>query len=395
MSRLPLEGFTVVAIEQAVAGPIASRHLADLGARVIKVERPEGGDFARDYDHVVKGMASHFVWANRNKESLALDIKSEEGREVLESLLSRADVFLQNLGPGAAERAGLSAAQLVARYPRLVACDMSGFGVGGPYAEKRAYDLIVQAETGSIAITGTPGAPAKPGVAVADIGAGMYAYSTILAALLDRERTGKGRAIQISMFDANIEWMNYSLYFVGYGGGDHVPHGVGTQAISPYGAYPTRDGKKVVVGVQNEREWRRLGEQVLDRPDLVVDPSLNSNGKRVAQRERVDRECAAAFAEMSLEQALELLDAAGIANGLLRSVPEVLEHPQLEARGRWREIDSPVGPLRALLPPPIVDGWEPRMDPVPALGEQTAPILAELGYAPDVVAGMQARGVAG
>ncbi len=377
---LPLEGTVVVAMEQAVAAPFATRHLADLGARVIKIERPGVGDFARDYDDHVKGMATYFVWLNRGKESVALDTKSPEGAEALERLLARADVFVQNLGPGAAERQNVAAAQLVGRFDRIVACDMTGFGADGPYAGKRAYDLVVQAEAASVSVTGTDDQRAKPGGPFADIAAGVYAYSTILAALFGREKTGRGAAIAVSMFDAMAEWMNYSLYYSAYTGLEHAPRGIGHHAIVPYGAFSTSDGDSIVLGCQNDREWSRLATDVLHRPELADDPDYLGMTNRVARRDEVHALVAAAIARLPSAEAIAALDAAGIANGRLNSSIDLLRHPQLAERDRWREVDSPAGPVRALLPPPIVPQWgEPAMGSVPALGEHTAAVLAELG----------------
>lgn len=376
----PLTGVTVVAVEQAVAGPIATRHLADLGARVIKIERPGTGDFARDYDDIVLGQACHFVWLNRNKESVEIDIGSSAGRNILEELLCRADVFLQNIGPGSAQRLGLTADAVTSRHPHIVAVEISGFGVDGPYAGQPAYDLIVQAETGSIAITGRPGVLAKPGVAIADIGVGMYAYSTILAALYERRASGRGRAIRVNMFDTLIEWMAYSLYFARYSNTDPQPFGIGTQAIVPYAAYQTADDRLVVLGVQNEREWERFVRDILDQPEMLEDSTLQGNANRVKNRTRVDAACAQAFATMTLSDALVRLDRARISHAAVRSVSEVLGHPHLVERDRSRRVDTPAGPIDAYLPPFDVDGWTPSMGPVPALGEHTAPILHWLGY---------------
>jgi len=377
---LPLEGYLVVTLEQAVSAPLATRHLADLGARVIKIERPGSGDFARQYDDYVKGMATYFVWLNRNKESVTLDTKDPRGRDALERLLARADVFVQNLAPGAAARQGLDAHALVERFPRLVAVDMSGFGAGGPASAKRAYDLVVQAETGAVSITGTPDAPAKPGVAVADIAAGMYAYSTALAALLERARGGEGAAISVSMFDAMADWMSYSLYFTAYTGRDHVPYGVGHHAIVPYGAFPTADGQSIVLGTQNDDEWARLATQVLGRPEIAGDPNYLGLTNRSARREEIHGIVRDAMATLTFDEASAALDAAGIANGRLNTPRDLLHHPQLAERDRWREIDSPVGPVQALLPVPVVEGWDYPMAAVPDLGEHSRAVLAELGF---------------
>ncbi len=377
---LPLQGFTVVALEQAVAAPLATRHLADLGARVVKVERPDGGDFARAYDDKVRGMGSHFVWLNRSKESVTLDIKSVRGQEVLRRLVGRADVFLQNLAPGALGRLGLDSASLRAAHPRLVTCDMSGYGSSGPYRDKRAYDLLVQCETALVSVTGTPEHPAKTGIPTADIAAGMYAYSSVLAALLARERTGEGTAVEVSMFDALAEWMGYQLYATRYGGTAPPRSGLSHPTIAPYDAYPTADGHQVVIGIQNDREWVRLAEQVLDRPDLVTDPSYATNQARVRNRAEVDRVVAEAMARLPVDEAVRRLDGAQIASARLNEVAEFVAHPQLAARDRWATVGTPVGAVDALLPVPVMTGFAPRMDPVPALGEHTDAVLAELGY---------------
>jgi itaconate CoA-transferase len=376
---LPLTGIVVVALEQAVSAPFATRQLADLGARVIKVERVGEGDFARRYDAEVRGMASHFVWVNRGKESLALDFKHPAGRGILDELIMAADVVVQNLAPGTADCLGLGAGQLAARFPRLIACDISGYGARGPYAHKRAYDLIVQAESASIATTGWPDRPAKPGIPIADVTAGMYAFSSILAALYEREHTGRGRAISVSLLDAIAELMGYSIYFTAYSGRRHEPNGISHPSLSPYEAFDTADGRKVVVAVQNDREWARLATQVLHDPGLVADPRFATGTARTAHRGEVTRICARKLGELTLDEAIGALDAAGVACGRVNYPEELIEHPQLAARQRWRDVASPVGTLRALLPPPTSDGWEPRMDPIPGVGEHTRAILADLG----------------
>jgi itaconate CoA-transferase len=376
---LPLKGVTVVALEVAVSAPFATRQLADMGARVVKVERVGDGDFARSYDHEVKGMASHFVWVNRNKESLALDFAASGGRQVLEQLISRADVVVQNLAPGAAERLGVSADQLVARHPRLIACDLSGYGAGGPYSQRRAYDLIVQAESGSISTTGWSDRLAKPGIAIADLAAGLYTYSSVLAALYERERTGRGRAISVSMLDSIAELMGYSIYFTEYSGRRHEPNGISHPTLAPYQGFDTTDGRQVVVAVQNDREWKRLATKVLGRPELVADERFATSSARSTHRAEVTAACDAVLNHMTLDEAITVLDDAGIACGRVNYSDELVAHPQLEARGRWRDVDSPVGPLRSLLPPPISEGWPLRMDRVPNIGEHTRSILRELG----------------
>jgi itaconate CoA-transferase len=377
---MPLAGITVVAVEQAVAAPICTRHLGDLGARVIKVESRSGGDFARDYDDTVRGMAAHFVWANRNKESIALDLKHPRGREVLAGLVAIADVLVQNLAPGAAARLGLDAADLRIRHPRLITVDISGYGRGGPQETARAYDLLVQSEAGSCAITGSPDEPAKPGIPIADIGAGMYALTSVLTALLVRERTGQGTAISVGLFDAVAEWMGFALNQARYGGFDPRPNGLSSPMVAPYGAYRTGDGHVLVLGTTNDREWRRLAAKVLDRPDLADDPRYAHNALRVQHRAELDEIIGVWAAGRTLAEGRAAAEAAGLGHARLNSPSEVLAHPQLSERGRWCGFDSPVGPLEGLLPPPEVDGWEWRLDPVPALGEHTEPILRELDF---------------
>ncbi|MFI5427204.1 CaiB/BaiF CoA transferase family protein [Aeromicrobium sp. UC242_57] len=326
----PLDGVLVVALEQAVSAPFASRHLADMGARVIKIERVGEGDFARDYDDEVRGMASHFVWVNRNKESLALDVKSPAGRAVLDDLIDRADVVIQNLAPGTAERMGLTASQLVEQHPRLIAVDISGYGQGGPYETKRAYDLLVQAETASISTTGWADRPAKPGIPIADLTAGMYAYSSILAALYERERTGQGRAIGVSLFDAISEWMGYSIYYTSASGKRHEPNGISHPSLSPYESFATSDGRLVVLGVQNDREWERLARDVLQQPELATDPRFATGTARTAHRDQVTAICAEVMAKHTLDEAIEVLDAAGVACGRVNYSDELVSHPQLD-----------------------------------------------------------------
>lgn len=391
----PLDGLVVVAIEQAVSAPFATRHLGDLGARVIKVERVGDGDFARDYDDEVAGMASHFVWINRNKESLALDFKAPSGRAILDELIAGADVVVQNLAPGVAARLGLSAAQLVGRHPALIACDVSGFGEGGPYGDRRAYDLVVQAECASIATTGWAESPAKPGIPIADLSAGIYAFSSILAALYQRERTGEGRAIAVSLFDAISEWMGYSIYFTQGSGRRHVPNGISHPSLSPYEAFATVDGRQVVLAVQNDREWSRLAAQVLGNPALALDPRFATSSARTAHRGEVSAICARVLGDLTLDQAMEVLDAAGVACGRVNHSDELLVHPQLEARARWRQVDSPVGPIRSLLPPPIATGWSPRMDAIPDVGSNTLQILRSLGRSETEIAALVAARVVG
>jgi crotonobetainyl-CoA:carnitine CoA-transferase CaiB-like acyl-CoA transferase len=376
---LPLDGVLVVSIEQAVSAPLATRQLADLGARVIKVERPDGGDFARGYDRSVRGMSSHFAWLNRSKESITLDLKTERGREVLERLVARADVFVQNLGPGAAARLGFSAQQLVERYPNLVAVNLSGYGPVGPYRDKRAYDLLVQSEGGLVSVTGTPEDPVKSGIPIADIASGMYIFSGVLAALLRRQRGGGGAALELTMLDSMVEWMGHQIQHSLHTGEQPARMGLSHPAIAPYNRYPTSDGEQVLIGVQNDREWRRLAADLIGQPELGTDPRYATNVARTANREEVDALVTLACARRSADELIELLDAAGVANARLNEIPDVLEHPQLEARNRWGEIDSPVGRLRSPLPPIVFDDDPPRMDAVPALGEHNAIVFAELG----------------
>src|SRR5687768_17425546 len=377
---LPLQGITVVSLEQAVAAPFASRQLADLGARVIKIERPKVGDFARDYDQSVKGLSAYFVWLNRSKESLTLDVKHRDAAGILAKLVAKADVFIQNLAPGAAKRLGLDAETLQARHPRLVVCDISGYGDSGPYSQKKAYDLLVQSEAGIVSVTGTEDAPAKVGVSLTDIGTGLHAYAAILAALYERERTGKGRRIEVTMFDAMVEWMGHPLYYTHFGG--HAPRRAGTDhaTIVPYGRFRTGDLRPVMFGIQNEREWAAFCSIVLEQPELARDTRYDSNTKRTAARSEVVPLIERVFAELTADQVLERLDQAGIANAQLNTPEGVWAHPQLAARERWREVDTPAGTIPALLPPASFAGVEPRMDPVPAIGEHSERILRELGF---------------
>ena len=378
--QLALEGITVVALEQAVAAPFATRQLADLGARVVKIERPGTGDFARHYDETVNGMASHFVWLNRSKESLTLDLKADGAGEVLGRLISSADVFVQNLAPGAAGRLGLGARELRERHPRLVHCSISGYGEGGPYTEKKAYDLLVQCEAGLVSITGTEETPSKVGISVADIAAGMYAYSGILSALFRRERTGDGATLEVSMLEALGEWMGFPAYFAGYGGEEPRRSGAGHAAIAPYGPFVCADGQTVFLGIQNEREWAAFCAGVLERPEMAGQERFRTNTSRVENRETLHAEIERVFSRLPSGEVIERLEAAGVANARMRTVRGFLDHPQLEARARWREFGSPAGPLRGLLPPATLEGTEPAMSPIPAVGEHTESILRALGY---------------
>ncbi|MDQ8702991.1 CaiB/BaiF CoA-transferase family protein [Streptomyces sp. LHD-70] len=391
---LPLDGITVVAVEQAVSAPFATRQLADLGARVIKVERPDGGDFARGYDTAAAGLASHFVWANRGKESLAVDLKDPRGLAAVRALIAEADVFVQNLAQGAAARLGLDAASLCAEHPRLVAVDISGYGAGGPYADKRAYDMLVQCEAGLVSVTGTPEQPVKAGIPAADIAAAMYAFSGVLAALLRRSTTGLGGPVEVSMLEALAEWMGHPLHHAMHGGEPPVRTGLAHAVIAPYDAYATADGARVLLSVQNDREWRRLAEMVLERPELADDPAYATNAARTAHRAATDELVAKALGRLDVDTALARLEKAGIACARLRDVTEVAEHPQLAARGRWREVGSPVGSLRALLPPVTLPGGaDPAMGAVPALGEHTGALLRAVGMSDAEIAALRRDGV--
>ncbi|MGZ5095514.1 MAG: CaiB/BaiF CoA transferase family protein [Burkholderiales bacterium] len=377
---LPLQGITVVSLEQAVAAPFASRQLADLGARVIKIERPQVGDFARDYDQSVKGMSAYFVWLNRSKESLTLDVKHPQAGEILKRLVAQTDVFIQNLAPGAAKRLGLDAGTLLAAHPRLIVCDISGYGDSGPYAQKKAYDLLVQSEAGVLSVTGTEEAPSKVGISITDIGTGLHAYAAILAALYERERTGKGRRIEVTMFEAMIEWMNHPLYYTHFSGRAPKRSGPDHATIVPYGRFRTGDGKHVMFGIQNEREWAAFCSGVLKQPQLAKDPRYDNNTKRTAARSEVVGLIERVFAELTAEDVIARLDSSDIANARLNTPEEVWNHDQLKARDRWREVGSPVGSIPAVLPPASFDGIEARMDPIPSIGQHTQSILAELGY---------------
>ena len=376
----PLDGVTVLSLEQAVAAPFTTRQLADLGARVIKIERPGVGDFARGYDTTVRGLSSHFVWLNRSKESLTLDVKHPDAPEVLRRLLDGTDVFVQNLAPGATARFGLSATALREAHPRLIVCEISGYGSSGPYRDRKAYDLLVQAEAGLVSITGTADEPVKVAISVADIAAGMYAYSGILTALLMRHQTGVGTLLEVSMLEALGEWMGYPMYYGTDGGAEPPRTGARHAAIAPYGPFGCRDGEVVYLGVQNEREWQAFCAQVLGRPELAGDRRFVSNGSRVAHRAALDAEIEGVFGRLPTSEILERLESARIANARLRTVRQFVDHPQLAARGRWHEVGTPVGPVRALAPPATIDGVEPVMGPIPALGAHTDAILAELGY---------------
>ena len=376
----PLEGLTVVALEQVIAGPFATRQLAELGARVIKIERPGGGDASRGYDRTVKGLSSHFVWTNRSKESLALDVKHPAAGEILKKLLEKADVFLQNLAPGAAERLGLGAEELRKKHPRLIWCGISGYGPAGPYAEKKAYDLLVQCEAGLLSVTGSADAPAKAGIPVADIAAGMYALTSILGALLRRNQTGEGATLDITMFEALGEWMGFPAYFTGYGGSAPPRSGAHHATIVPYGPFRAGDGATVFLSVQNEREFARFCSTVLRQAQLADDARFATAPARLQHREAMHAEIDRIFSRLASDELVERLEQAEIANARLNTMEEFWRHPQLEARARWRQVGSPAGQLAMLKPPFNLDGMEPRMDPIPALGEHTEALLRELGY---------------
>ena len=381
-TRRPLDGITVLSLEHAIAAPFCTRQLADLGARVIKIERPATGDFARGYDSRVRGLSSHFVWTNRSKESLTLDVKHAEAPALLARLLQQADVLVQNLAPGAAARLGLSFEALHERHPRLIVCDISGYGDSGPYRDKKAYDLLIQSESGFLSVTGTPEEPSKAGCSIADISAGMYAYSNILAALIQRAKTGKGSRVEVSMLETMAEWMGYPLYYAFDGASPPPRSGAAHATIYPYGPFAAGDGKVVLLGLQNEREWAIFCEKVLLRAELATDVRYASNSRRTAAREELKTLVEQAFAGLGIEQVAARLDAAGIANARVNDMHDLWQHEQLKARRRWVEVGSPAGAIPALLPPGLPSDVEPRMDAVPALGQHTASILAGLGFAP-------------
>lgn len=372
-----LDGITVVTLEHAIAAPFCTRQLADNGARVVKIERPGVGDFARAYDERVAGQASHFVWTNRSKQSLTLDLKHAQAPEILARLLGRADVLVQNLAPGAAARLGLSYETLAPKHPGLIVCDISGYGSDGPYRDKKAYDLLIQSESGFLSVTGTPDDMAKAGCSIADIAAGMYAYSNILAALIERGRSGHGRRIDVSMLESMVEWMGFPMYYAFEGAAPPPRAGAAHATIYPYGPFPTGDGRSVMLGLQNEREWQVFCAKVLGQPELATDERFSANSRRVANRELLRAIIVARFARLDAAQLVALLDEAQIANAQVNGMPEVWAHPQLKARGRWTTVDSPAGALPALLPPGMA---EARMDAIPALGQHSESVLAELGY---------------
>jgi len=389
---LPLEGVTVVSLEHAIAAPVATRHLADLGARVIKIERPGVGDFARAYDHRVDGLASHFVWVNRSKESLTLDLKQPEAQEILQKLLGEADVLVQNLAPGAAARLGLSYEALSRKNPRIIVCDISGYGDGGPYTHKKAYDLLIQSESGFLSITGTPEEQVKAGISIADIAAGMYAYTGILGALIERSKTGRGRRIEVAMIDAMVEWMGFPMYYAYQGQEPPKRSGASHATIYPYGPFRAGDGRTVMLGLQNEREWAVFCDKVLENAGLATDERYASNALRTANRDQLRALIEEAFANLTAEDVIARLDAADIANAHVSTMNDMWSHPQLQARGRWTTVDSPAGPLPALYPPSMGPERPARMDPIPALGGHTEAILAQLGYG-EKAAALREKGV--
>lgn len=392
MSR-PLEGITVVTLEHAIAAPFCTRQLADLGARVIKVERPGTGDFARAYDERVRGMASHFVWTNRSKESLTLNVKHPQARKVMAKLLDEADVLVQNLAPGAAARLGLSFEALHEKHPRLIVCDISGYGDDGPYRDKKAYDLLIQSESGLLSVTGSQEEPAKAGCSIADIAAGMYAYSSILTSLIQRAKMGKGYRIDISMLESMVEWMSYPLYYAFEGAAPPPRAGAAHATIYPYGPFAAGDGRKVMLGLQNEREWFSFCETVLQRPALATDERFESNSRRVANRDELRELILEAFSGLTADQVVQRLEEAQIANANVNDMQDVWQHPQLQARERWTQVSTPIGPIPALLPPGRVVAYKPRMDGVPGLGENTEAILSELGWSASDIEAMRQDGV--
>jgi itaconate CoA-transferase len=391
----PLEGITVVTLEHAIAAPFCTRQLADLGARVIKIERPGVGDFARAYDSRVQGLASHFVWTNRSKESLTLDLKHAAAPDVLARLLANADVLVQNLAPGAAARLGLSFEALQAEHPTLIVCDISGYGDDpenpGPYRDKKAYDLLIQSEAGFLSITGSPDEPAKAGCSIADIAAGIYAYTNILAALIQRGKTGKGCRIDVSMLESMVEWMSYPLYYAFDGAAPPPRAGASHATIYPYGPFVAGDGRTVMLGLQNEREWQQFCAKVLLRPELASDERFNANAKRVAAKPALAALIIEVFSSLTIDDVIARLEAAQIANASVNTMSDVWAHAQLKARERWVQVATPAGPVPALLPPGMPASFEARMDAVPALGQHAQAILAELGYAATDIARLRAE----
>jgi len=389
----PLEGVTVIALEHVIAGPFCTRQLADLGARVIKIERPGVGDPARAYDHRVRGMSSHFVWTNRSKESITLDLKQDEAQRIVHKLLESADVLVQNLAPGAAARMGFSYEQLKEAYPRLIVCDISGYGGDGPYRDKKAYDLLIQSESGLLSVTGTPETPSKAGCSIVDIASGMYAFTNILAALIQRGKTGSGCRIDVSMLESMAEWISFPLYYAYDGAEPPVRAGASHATIYPYGPFPAGDGKVVMLGLQNEREWAVFCEKVLRRPDLQTDPRFSAGPLRSAARGELCRIIVDAFSELTAEQVIERLDEAQIGNARMNDMHELWAHAQLRARRRWVDVDTPVGKIKAMLPPGVPESFEARMDPIPSVGQHTDAILGELGYDHGQIGKLRASGV--
>src|SRR5215470_10976789 len=389
----PLEGVTVIALEHVIAGPFCTRQLADLGARVIKIERPGVGDPARAYDDRVRGMSSHFVWTNRSKESITLDLKQPAAIEIVHKLLKKADVLLQNLAPGAAARMGFSYDQLEERYPHLIVCDISGYGSDGPYRDKKAYDLLIQSESGLLSVTGTPETPSKAGCSIVDIASGMYAYTNILAALIERGKTGSGCRIDVSMLESMAEWISFPLYYAYDGAEPPVRAGASHATIYPYGPFPAGDGKVVMLGLQNEREWAVFCEKVLCCPDLQTDPRFSSGPRRSAAREELYQIIVDAFAQLTAAQIVQRLDDAQIGNARMNDMQELWAHAQLRARQRWVDVETPAGKITAMLPPGVPDRFSPRMDPIPAVGQHTDAILSELGYDRAEITNLRAHGV--
>jgi len=389
----PLEGVTVVALEHVIAGPFCTRQLADLGARIIKIERPDVGDPARVYDDRVRGMSSHFVWTNRSKESITLDLKRDAALRIVHQLLKNADVLVQNLAPGAAGRMGFSYDQLKESYPRLIVCDISGYGADGPYRDKKAYDLLIQSESGLLSVTGTPETPSKAGCSIVDIASGMYAYTNILAALIQRGKTGKGSRIDVSMLESMAEWMSFPLYYAYDGATPPVRAGASHATIYPYGPFPAGDGKSVMLGLQNEREWAVFCDKVLGQPALKTEERFSSGPKRSIARKELYAIIVEAFAKLTAAQIVERLDEAQIGNARMNEMRDLWDHAQLRARERWTDIDTPVGKIPAMLPPGMPKSFEPRMDAVPALGQHTDAILTELGYDSSAIAKLHAEGV--